>query len=300
MKGITFLHKFYKRYEVDLWGRIGLSHNKKIIKYLEKIYEEKENYLSYQNRFKRKSKYFESNLNNKFDLKKNEKMIFKSNLLYIPSNKKKRFRKFVYRIDINEPKRKRLKTTFSRELFILNKKLRSFYGNIKRFQLRKYALNKTYNFKLKIKRGFNYNKILNYISKKKNIKVSAINSFLSLLEHRLDIFLYRCNFVQTIYEARNYIKYKKILVNNKYICSCSYHINNFDFIKLDKINELLIFKNLKKKIKICRLLSYVPSYIIVDYSLMISSIIKNPTYNLVPFPFSIDLKKWLGLAKMQY
>jgi ribosomal protein S4 len=300
MLRIKNLFKFYKRYEVDLWGKIGFKHNNRISTFLKKIENEKRNNIFYLKR-KIKKKFinfddinYQKNFKHVFYLKNRKK----KNVLIKSVPFKKKFIKFVYRIDQNEPKRKRKKTTLARDLFIMNRKLRSFYGNIKRLQLRRYARNKIYKLQFKLIRGFNLNKVLNY--KNKNIfnKVLAINSFLSLIEHRLDIILYRSNFVSTIYQARHLIKYKKIFINNILATFCNFQVKNFDIISLSINIELNFFKYLKFKLKNKKILNYPPSYIYVNYNLMKSCIIKNPNYNIIPFPFSIDLKKWLGLAKM--
>jgi len=126
----------------------------------------------------------------------------------------------------------------------------------------------------------------------------AINNFLSKIEHRLDVILYRSNFVRSIYHARHLIKYKKIYINDKLISFSNYQVNNYDLIKVNSNLEFNIIKYLKNKLKNKKILSYSPNYLYINYKLMLISIIKDPVYNIIPFPFKIDLKKWLGLIKM--
>lgn len=313
MRTLLKLNKFNRRYEVDLFGNVGQSHNTKMLRFVKNLSVEKVR-IPYSLRrtgsgWRRRTKKAyrdthperESSYLKFFKFKNGinpARKIIQQSFEY--RQKKKRFKRqsFVYRIDIEEPRRRRLKTTFSRDLFLINRKLRSFYANIKRLQLRRYANNSKFNFKTKQIRGFSVNNFVKFRNNKYYSKVRIIDSFLSILEHRLDMFLYRCNFVKSIFHARHLILHNKVIVNLKTVSFCSYQLRKFDVVSLN-YNVIFFMKSeLKKKLSVKLVLSYFPRYLLVSYKLMCGFFIKNPTLNSIPFPFKINLRRWLGLAKM--
>eukprot|EP01113_Clastostelium_recurvatum_P015041 TRINITY_DN182_c0_g1_i4.p3 TRINITY_DN182_c0_g1~~TRINITY_DN182_c0_g1_i4.p3 ORF type:complete len:373 (-),score=-13.90 TRINITY_DN182_c0_g1_i4:7299-8417(-) len=212
----------------------------------------------------------------------------------------KKLNTFVYRIDYADPQRKRAKTSLSRELFLVKTKLLRFYNNIKKDQIRRYANTKTFKLKFKAARGYTNKALLKYSSKNTLKKRLALNAFFSLVEHRLDVLLFRSNFVSTMLQARQWINHRHILVNEKTITHAGYMLKNFDIISIsasmERFSRLKIISNLNKK----RITLYPPKYVYVDYRLMRSALISNPLVSQVPFPFKIDLRKWLGLAKYMF
>jgi ribosomal protein S4 len=126
-----------------------------------------------------------------------------------------------------------------------------------------------------------------------------VDSFLSVLEHRLDMFLYRSNFSKSIFHSRHLILHNKVLVNFKTVSFCSYQLSEFDVVTLQNNIRLYMKNQLKKKLLFKFLLSYFPRYLMVSYKLMCGFFIKKPTINSIPFPFKINLNRWLGLAKME-
>ena len=150
--------------------------------------------------------------------------------------------------------------------------------------------------RFKLKKGLTSYDLIKYYSKGVKRKLMALNAFFSLVEHRLDIMLFRSNFATSMREARQFINHKHVLVNGGIISHTNYILENFDMVSLDhKVKKTILKKLLNiSKLKVAL---YPPRYIYVDYTLLLSCIIFNPMNTQVPFPFSIDLKKWLGLAK---
>lgn len=316
MRSLLKLNKFNRRYEIDLFGNIGLSHNFKMLQFIKNIKIEKKRrrpltgrrrtYRYYQKKVRRAyrviSPKVEPHYLNFFKNKDpySARSTFVNQINYRRNNRRKFRHKFmfVYRIDIEQPRRKRLKTTLSRDLFLVNRKLRSFYANIKRLQLRRYANNFKFSFKTKQLRGLNLNNFIKFKNKNYYSKVKIIDSFLSVLERRLDMFLYRSNFAISVFQSRHLILHNKVLVNFKTVSFCSYQLRNFEVVMLKPKFLLRLRNRLKKKLSMKLLLGYFPSYLIISYKLMCGFFIKNPTLKSVPIPFKINLSQWLGLAKM--
>ena len=51
MKRLKSFNKFYRRYEVDLWGRSGFQRYNKTLKFLHKVQKERKYFINYK-RFK--------------------------------------------------------------------------------------------------------------------------------------------------------------------------------------------------------------------------------------------------------
>ena len=105
------------------------------------------------------------------------------------------------------------------------KKLRLFYGMLSKTQLRK------------------------YFSQSSNYPGEFSKNFMSLIERRLDVLLYRSQFVQSIAMAKQMITHKKVVVNQKIISNPSYLANPGDVISL-------------KKLKNFQMLSKIHSYVV--------------------------------------
>nr|YP_010248068.1 30S ribosomal protein S4 [Micractinium variabile]QTK15919.1 30S ribosomal protein S4 [Micractinium variabile] len=76
--------------------------------------------------------------------------------------------------------------------------------------------------------------ILNLFNKMKKNKGYFSKNIFSLLERRLDVVLYRSGLLKTIAEARQLIKHKKILVNQKVIDVPSFLLYSGDFVSIQQ------------------------------------------------------------------
>ncbi|KAL1504380.1 hypothetical protein AB1Y20_010786 [Prymnesium parvum] len=66
---------------------------------------------------------------------------------------------------------------------------------------------------------------------RKHHRSGTTNSFVSALESRLDLFLWRCNLVPSTWAARHLIGYKKIMVNGQVITTHSRQLKPFDIVE---------------------------------------------------------------------
>nr|YP_009317219.1 30S ribosomal protein S4 [Palpitomonas bilix]YP_009317266.1 30S ribosomal protein S4 [Palpitomonas bilix]BAV82387.1 30S ribosomal protein S4 [Palpitomonas bilix]BAV82434.1 30S ribosomal protein S4 [Palpitomonas bilix] len=171
--------------------------------------------------------------------------------------------------------------------------LRYFYGNLLENQFKSFlsqsqryskASRKTQLFFLTknvdIRLGNIYLKSFN-----KSSTVSA--DFISLLERRLDLVLYRAKFVKSVFEARQMINHGCILVNGTKVTSPGFILNLSDIVQIDKkywkSSSLKIFNNFNKTFLVenpfknlekhfvnlkDKLTCYYPTYIIVNYKFL--------------------------------
>ncbi len=197
--------------------------------------------------------------------------------------------KFAYNISANTPPRRRRQRGFSRDLFVAFQRIRYFYFNIKRHQWRLYAKRKAYN------RMFRYKYNVDMRSYFKNYQVNA--NFLSLIERRLDVILFRSNFAISMSHARQLVQHKHVLVNNITVFSCNFIVKNFDIICLKKPMELKIRRLLISRLGRDKFMLYPPVYLSVDYSMMCSLVNKNAEMDEIPFPFKISSDIIRGLAR---
>jgi ribosomal protein S4 len=177
----------------------------------------------------------------------------------------KKKEEFTYKIIDEEKEFKRRKKTIKLHKYISLLKLRRFYGNVG---------------KKKFKKNFN-----NLVSTP-NI---ASRSFAYFLESRLDVVLYRANFFQSIFAARQYINHKKVFVNGSLVDKPGYCLRINDFVSVNKPEYF--YKSMKKRLLEDKVLCNYPSYLYVNYRLGSIKFIKLPIIKEVPFPFFINLER---------
>lgn len=176
---------------------------------------------------------------------------------------KKKKTKFTYKIVSEEKEFKKRKKSMKRNIYLTMLKLRRFYGNLG---------------KKKFTRVF----------RQKGLHSNALGrSFAYFLESRLDVILYRSNFFNSIFAARQAINHKKIYINGILVTQPSYKVFINDIINISEICNF--YKKLKQKLENNKILSNYPSYLEVNYKLGVILLIKMPTNKDVPFPFFMNL-----------
>jgi len=177
----------------------------------------------------------------------------------------KRREKFVYKVVTDEEEMKRLKHSLQSKYYFGMLKLRRFYGNLRKR-----------NFKRIFKERGLSDKFL-------------VGAFPYFLESRLDVVLYRANFFNSIFTARQFINHKRIFVNGLLETKPGLKILLNDMISLPNYQKfyLLLRKRLKKK----KVLVNYPYYLNVNYKLGIIFMWKLPIIKNIPYPFFMDLVK---------
>nr|QDA21756.1 ribosomal protein S4 [Proschkinia sp. SZCZR1824] len=147
--------------------------------------------------------------------------------------------------------------------------IRLFLGNIRKHSLNK-LVNLTENHGLK-----NLNQ-----------------SFLEILEKRLDLIVFRAKFCHSVRNAQQLISHGKVLVNKKIVRSSSYLVQTGDLISV--IPSLKNFKLVESNIRKGEIWPIPPKYLIINYKTMqiIVNDIKHTNISVL-FLFNLALEKVL-------
>lgn len=121
--------------------------------------------------------------------------------------------------------------------------------------------------------------------KSRSKKGDTGETFIGLLESRLDAFVYRSGFASTMFLARQLVSHKHFKVNGKTVNIPSYTLKEGDVVQVrDKSKGLVIIldsiKNSKREI---------PEYIKFEEKDLSASLLKRPLFAEVPYPVVIDI-----------
>ena len=110
-----------------------------------------------------------------------------------------------------------------------------------------------------------------------------------LLETRLDILLFRLNFVKSPRDARQYIKCRKIKVNDKTVISLNHQLYIHDVITFEADIINLFLNNLELKLKNDKILFNYPKYLEFCSLIMKCMLISYPTRKNIPTTWDFNL-----------
>lgn len=111
------------------------------------------------------------------------------------------------------------------------------------------------------------------------IKGDVSENFVSLLELRLDIVVYRANFVPTVFAARQFVNHKHILVNGKIVNIPSYRLKIGDTIEVrEKSKNLTMVLDSLQKLE-----RDVPSYLQLDKDNKAIKVLNQATFAEIPY-----------------
>jgi len=116
-------------------------------------------------------------------------------------------------------KQKTLKTSNFGKLLSSKQSLKFFYCNLKERTFKKYL-------KIAIKSP-----------------LKTVDKFLSILEKRLDIVLFRASFIFSLYQAKQIVSHGHVFINDQIVFNLSKKLKQFDLIKL-KLQKTKILKNI--------------------------------------------------------
>lgn len=228
-----------------------------------------------------------------------KKRIFSSLLLRHPKN-------FLFKRVFLEKKLIALKSTkFLRAnnlKFIIKKKLnlrreKTFFYSVHiaapRKKTKKWSLFALKNiYYKKISLFFGFKKVAGFLKLYEQVKSSwgKNESILFLfLECRLENFLLRLNFFPSIYFIKRFILLNNIFINNKIINYSSYLLNYNEIVSINKRYFKFVYYTLKRGLKCRKLFLNNPSFIEVDYKLLVAILIRAPDHLSLTHPVSFDL-----------
>ena len=119
-----------------------------------------------------------------------------------------------------------------------------------------------------------------------NMKGNTGQNFVALLERRLDAVVYRMNFSDSIFGARQLVSHKHIKVNDHIVNIASFSVKDSDVIELtDSAKQILpviaAVKAMRRK---------VPTYLELDPASFKGKFLHEPQISDVPYPFDPDVR----------
>lgn len=205
--------------------------------------------------------------------KLNKVMQYFQNIVKEKREKKKRF---VFRVDVINPKRKRGKLSNFYKLLKERRKILAFYGFVRKYQLKRI---------LKVS---------------KELQGNVIDNTILSLEMRLITVIYRMNFCNTIFEAKQRIKEGYILVNKEVITLPNFRVKEGDIIEIKDKFKNKVYNLLLENLKNNRLYINLPKYIDVNYRIMSGVFLYKPGINEIPYPFKFKRGYLDQLVKFKY
>lgn len=119
---------------------------------------------------------------------------------------------------------------------------------------------------------------------KKSMKspLTTLDRFVSILECRLDIVLFRSCLISSLYKARQIINHGAVLVNGKQLKNPGTKLHNADFIecnnnRVDNITNIFISR-------------FVPSHLEIDYKTFCIIFLWCPNYKSIHYHIKSDYK----------
>jgi len=119
--------------------------------------------------------------------------------------------------------------------------------------------------------------------------------FLSLMERRIDIIVFRLNFFQTSAQARQAINHGNILLNGKICLFPSTQVKFYDIISV--ANKPLFYNNLLKFFKSKLIFRSLPSYLEVNYRIMSGTFLFFPKQSKIRYPIKIKPNLLTSIGK---
>ncbi len=109
-------------------------------------------------------------------------------------------------------------------------------------------------------------------------------NFTALLESRLDVIVYRANFVPTVFAARQFVSHKHVSVNGKTVNIASYRVKVGDVVQVrEKSRKLaILFDSLQKMER------DIPSYMSLDKDSFSAKLTTRATFAEVPYPVEMQ------------
>lgn len=212
---------------------------------------------------------------------RNDKLIFEEKSFKFEKFKRKKWRIFKKRnnnislqniITFEERLRLESERGLYKKSLIQKQIFKSFYGDISEKQFKSLLLKSDlFNSKSKL-------------------------SIVSLLESRLDIFIYRAKLTNTLYEARQIISHKQVKVNKVLVNSKGYILSPGDLVQIEKkgirtnkCNGFLKNKTNGYKIK-STFKDLFFNHIQVDFKTKSAIFLEYPKVDEIFYPFNVSLK----------
>lgn len=112
----------------------------------------------------------------------------------------------------------------------------------------------------------------------------TVENLVGLLESRLDAFVFRSNFVPTIFAARQFVNHKHVKVNGRKVNIPSYVLKPGDMVELtDKAKLMQLVTDAVSANE-----RHVPGYIELDIPNMSAKYVKIPAFDEIPYAVKME------------
>jgi small subunit ribosomal protein S4 len=116
------------------------------------------------------------------------------------------------------------------------------------------------------------------------LRGDTAENMIGLLERRLDIVVYRMNFVPTVFAARQFVNHGHVQVNGRRVNIPSYAVREGDVIEVrEKSKNLTMVLGAVQQPE-----RDVPEYISVDYKGLKGNFVRTPKLADVPYPVQME------------
>lgn len=136
---------------------------------------------------------------------------------------------------------------------------------------------------------FSIKKFKRYLKRVNTRRIDYRSKIIFLLESRLDILLYRLNLSKNPRESRNFIKGKKILINNLLITKLNHQLYINDVISLHTKYKKFFYRRLFIRLQKGQILFNYPKYLETNYKLLKCIFILYPKKKEIPSIWKLNL-----------
>jgi len=165
---------------------------------------------------------------------------------------------------VKNEKKKKKKTSVYGNLLRVKQSLRYFYCNMQERSFKR------------------------ILKKSANSPLTTLDRFVSLLESRLDVVLFRSCFASSLYKSRQMINHGDVLVNGKKVKTPGAHLSQLDVIEVKKI-VLINDRNLVLDNIITNYTSrFLPAHLEVDYKTLSIIFLWDPNYCGTYYPIKAN------------
>jgi small subunit ribosomal protein S4 len=116
------------------------------------------------------------------------------------------------------------------------------------------------------------------------LKGDTAENLIGLLERRLDMVVYRLNFVPTIFAARQFVNHGHVMVNGRRVNIPSYLVREGDIVEVRERarNMPMVLESLQQPER------DVPEYLEIDFKAMKGRFVRIPKLADVPYPVQME------------
>jgi small subunit ribosomal protein S4 len=186
------------------------------------------------------------------------------------------------------------------------KRNKEFYLNIKKV-IRKQRLGGPLRAKYKVKRYYGgmsqveYCRLLREARARRRRDLlckrtgrTFTNTFMGLLEKRLETIIFRMNLASTIEEAKVLIKMGNFSVNGKSITKTKYVVSVGDVISVRRKKHEVFRKRLEERLRYNGVIVNYPRYMEVNYAILSGILISEPLLSEIPFLGRMNMEAIAG------